>query len=138
MNSVTVSREIDASPERLREEILDVAPFMESSEFGDVEVRDGRIHITNVVGLFLEIELDLEIVERDDAVLSYEQRSGIFNEMWTTYRVEETDDGSRVTAQTEFELDVDVIGPLLDKSVVKRQRTLELKKQLNYLESITS
>lgn len=136
MESVTVTRDIEASPAVLREKITAVEPFMRAAGFDDVAVDGNSIRISNAVGLFLQIELTLEIVDWDDAVLAYEQREGIFDEMTTSYTVEGDDDRSTVTATTEFALDVAFVGPVFDATVVKRQRRLELTKQLDYLESI--
>jgi hypothetical protein len=135
MQSVTVTRDIDASPEALRERIEDVESFMRAAKFDDVAVEGDTVRISNAVGFLFEIELTLELVDRDDAVLAYEQRDGIFDEMWTAYTVEERGDGARVTATTEFAVDVAYAGPAFDATVVKRQRRLELGNQFDYLES---
>lgn len=136
MESVTVTREIDASPDWLREQITDVEPFIRAAGFDDVTVDGDSIRISNTVGVFLQIELTLGIIERDGAVLAYEQREGIFDEMTTDYAVAGNGDRSTVSAVTEFALDVAVVGPVFDATVVKRQRRLELNKQFDYLESL--
>ncbi|MEF8840300.1 MAG: SRPBCC family protein [Haloarculaceae archaeon] len=136
MASVTVTRTVDTPPERVREAMSDVETFMRAAGFAEVDLDGDRLHIANTAGLFLEIELDLELVERRDAVLAYEQREGIFREMRTVYRIEPTDGGTTVTATTEFEVDVALAGPLLDASVVTRQRRAELRKQFDYLEGL--
>lgn len=135
MESVTVTREIEASPDALREKIEDVETFMRAAGFDEVGVDGDTLRIANTAGLFFEIELILEIVERNDAVLAYEQRDGIFEEMTTVYTVEGSDDRSTVRATTEFALDVAFAGPVFDATVVKRQRRAELTKQFDYLES---
>lgn len=135
MESVTVTRDIETSPAVLRERIEDVEPFMRAAGFDDVAVDGDRIQIANTAGLFLAIELTLEIVERNDSVLAYEQREGIFDEMTTVYTVEGSENRSTVSVTTEFALDVTFVGPIFDATVVKRQRRSELTKQLDYLES---
>jgi len=134
--SVTVTRTVPTAPERVREAMADVETFMRAAGFDEVGLDGERLRIANTAGMFLEIELDLELVERSDAVLAYEQREGIFREMWTVYRVEPADGGTTVTATTEFELDVAFAGPLLDASLVTRQRRAELQRQFDYLEGL--
>lgn len=135
MESVSLSRDIEADPDVLRERIRDVGPFMRAAGFDDVAVDGDRIRLANAVGLLFEIELTLEIVERNDAVFAYEQRDGIFDTMTTTYAVEERGDRATVRARTEFALDVSYAGPVFDATVVKRQRRSELTDQLDYLAS---
>ena len=134
--SVTVTRTIPTPVERVREAIADVETFMRAAGFDEVGLDGDRLRIANTAGMFLEIELDLELVERSDAALAYEQREGIFREMRTVYRIEPADGGTTVTATTEFEVDVAFAGPLLDASVVTRQRRAELRKQFDYLEGL--
>lgn len=134
MERVTVTRSFDAPPEAVREAMADVEAFMESSGFDGVE-RDGdTLRLRNRVGL-MQIELELEILD-DDAELAYEQREGIFEEMWTTYAVEPRADGdeAEVTARTAFSLDVPVVGDVLDATLIERQRRKELRAQLDWLE----
>ena len=135
MQSVTVTRDVDAPPDVVRERIADVPSFMRAAGFDDVAVDGDRIRIANTVGWLFEIELTLERVERDDAVLAYEQRDGIFDEMTTAYWVDGSDEGSTVRATTDFALDVAYAGPAFDATVVKRQRRAEITKQFDYLES---
>ncbi|WP_135823677.1 SRPBCC family protein [Halorussus ruber] len=135
MESVTVTRDIEASPELLRERIRDVGPFMRAAGFDGVEVEGETIRLRNSVGLFFEIELTLEVVERADAVLAYEQRDGIFEEMETVYTLDGNDGQSTVSATTEFAIGVAYAGPAFDATIVKRQRRAELTKQFDYLES---
>lgn len=136
MASVTVTRTVPTAPERVREAMADVETFIRAAGFDEVEREGDRLHIANTAGMLLEIELDLELVERNDAALAYEQREGIFREMWTPYRVEPADGGTMLTATTEFELDVAFAGPLLDASLVTRQRRAELQRQFDYLEEL--
>jgi hypothetical protein len=133
MQSVTVSRTIDAPPEAIERELADLEPFMEAGGFTEVTVDGDRIHIRNAVG-FLSIELDLDVVDREGAALAYVQRDGIFSEMETRYVVDGRDGATEVRATTEFEVDVQYLGPVFDATVVKRQRRLELRRQFDYLE----
>lgn len=136
MKHVTITREIDAPPEVVRERMADREAFMQAGGFSDVTVEGDEIHLENTVGIFLVVELELDIVDRPDAEFAYVQRSGIFREMETTFTVTPIDSGdrTRVSASTDFEIDVDFAGPLLDASVVRRKRRLELERQFDYLE----
>jgi hypothetical protein len=136
MDSVSVSRTVDASPERIREAMADVQRFMAAAGFDAVTVDGDDMTIVNGFGL-AAIELDLTLVDRPDAELAYEQDDGIFEAMWTTYEITDADDGTRVTATTEFALDVAVVGAVLDATVIKRQRRKELTAQFDWLESVT-
>ncbi|KOX94421.1 hypothetical protein AMS69_00760 [Haloarcula rubripromontorii] len=132
MERVSLTRTIPADSETVTGLITDVAPFMRAAGFDEVTLDGDDLGITNRVGLF-EIELDLEIVETD-AVLRYEQREGIFESMMTEYRIEAVDDGTEVTATTEYSaLDLPVLGEMLDSTVVSRQRTKELNRQFDWL-----
>jgi len=135
MQSVTVTRDVDVPPDVVRKRIADVPSFMRAAGFDDVAVDGDRMRIANTVGWLFEIELDLQMVERDDAVLAYEQRDGIFEAMTTAYWVDGADGGSTVRAKTEFALDVAYAGPAFDATVVQRQRRAEITKQFDYLES---
>lgn len=136
METVTVTRELAAPAEEVRALIADVEPFMRAGRFDEVSVDGDEIRLANTVGMLLRIELTLAIVDREGAALAYEQRDGIFESMETVYTVTETDDGegSRVTATTDFAVDVAFVGPVFDATVVKRQRRWELNNQLDYLE----
>lgn len=133
MQTVTVTRTIDAPPEAVERELAALEPFMAAAGFTEVHVDGDRIDIRNAVG-FLAIELTLDVVEREGASLAYVQRDGIFSEMETRYVVEPRDDGCEMTATTEFEVDVQYLGPVFDATVVKRQRRRELDRQFDYLE----
>ncbi|WP_348609954.1 SRPBCC family protein [Halobaculum rarum] len=135
MQSVTVAREIPASADGVREAILDIEAFTRAAGFDDVRVDGRTIEITNDVGI-TEITLVLEIVDDPDAVLAYEQREGIFEEMWTAYTLQPTDAGTEVRATTEFALDVPLVGEVLDSTVISRQRRSELDAQFDYLETV--
>lgn len=109
---------------------------MRAAGFDDVAVDGDLVRLSNTVGLFFEVELTVEVVDRSDAVLAYEQRDGIFGEMTTVYTVDEGTPGTTVRATTEFAVDVAYAGPAFDATVVKRQRRAELTSQFDYLESI--
>ena len=137
MESVSVSRTVDADPETVREAMADVQRFMASAGFDEVTVDGDDMTIVNGFGI-AAIELDLTLVDRDDAELAYEQEDGIFEAMWTTYEVTTEDSGTRVTATTEFQLDVAVVGAVLDATVIKRQRRKELNTQFDWLERVVA
>lgn len=135
MQRVTVTRHVDASPETVVEAIEDVGPFMRAAGFDGVAVVGDHVTITNRVGL-ATIELELELEDREGAVLAYSQREGIFEEMETWYEVDPENSGTEVRATTEFAVDVDLVGFLLDATVIKRQRRRELEAQFDYLEDL--
>lgn len=134
MQTITLSRRIDASPEAVREAISDLKPFMEASGFDDVVVETRTIDVANRVGI-ASIELTLELVDEPNVDLAYEQRDGIFDEMRTTYTVKPISTGSEVSATTDFSLNIAVIGNFLDSTLIKRQRRKELTAQFDWLEA---
>ncbi len=137
MQSVTVTRELDADPETVRAAMADVGEFMRAAKFDEVTVDGDVVTIANSVGL-ATIELVLDVADDPEAVLAYEQRDGIFEEMVTRYYLSETPDGgTEVRATTEFALQARLIGPLLDATVIKRQRRVELTNQFDWLESLS-
>ncbi len=135
METVALDRTVDAPAPVVRELVTDVGPFMEAAEFDDVTVTGDIVEITNHVGL-LTIELELRVLETDD-VLAYEQVDGVFEEMVTRYSLEETANGVVIEATTEFALDVDLVGSILDSTIIARQRKTELSAQFDYLEAAT-
>jgi len=135
MESVTVSRTIAAPREVVQSAMEDVETFMLAAGFDDVTVEGDRIDLENRVGI-ATIELTLERVDVQDAVLAYEQRDGIFESMRTVYRLDDAGEaGTTVKATTDFALDVALVGDLLDSTVIRRQRRKELDAQFDYLES---
>jgi hypothetical protein len=135
METVTVSETIDDDIDRIRDAVTDVGPFMRAAQFDEVRANGNVIHITNHVGL-ATIELTLELFDDPEAVLAYKQREGIFEEMVTRYFLTDTSHGVEVQATTEFALRARLIGPLLDATVVSRQRQHELRAQFDYLETL--
>jgi xanthine/CO dehydrogenase XdhC/CoxF family maturation factor len=133
MQSVSVSRRLAASREEVLAAIEDVEAFMLAGGFNEATVTDGVLHLVNHVGL-ARMELDLRLVEREGAVLAYEQAEGFFETMETVYEIDEDDDGVVVTATTDFALDLAVVGAVLDATVIKRQRRKELEAQFDWLE----
>lgn len=134
MQTVSVSRRVDAPPERVRDAMADLEAFMLGAGFTDVVVDGDDVHLENQVGL-ATVELDLRLVENPDADLAYEQADGFFKTMTTVYAVEPVDGGSEVTATTDFALDLALVGQILDATVIKRQRRHELEAQFDWLES---
>lgn len=132
---MTLSRAIDASPIVVRESMSRLDQFMRASGFDEVFVDGEIVRVANEVGI-ATIELTLELVDRPDADLAYEQRDGIFEEMRTAYTITPTPNGSEVIATTEFALDVGIIGDVLDSTVIKRQRRKELTAQFDWLEEV--
>jgi glycerol-3-phosphate cytidylyltransferase-like family protein len=100
-------------------------------------VNGDTISVANQVG-FATIELTLEVVDEPDTDLTYEQREGIFEEMRTDYVVESHEGGTKLTARTEFALDVAVVGDVLDATIIKRQRRKELAAQFDWVEEVTT
>lgn len=136
METVTLRRTLRADDDRLRAAITEVGPFMRAAGFDEVTVEGDAIRITNHVGL-LTIELELRRVPDAEAVLAYEQVEGIFREMTTTYGLEcEPGDETTITARTDFALDRAIVGPILDATLIRRQRRRELTAQFDYLEEL--
>lgn len=135
MERTSVTRVVPADPEAVAAAIRDVGPFMRAAGFDDVTVEGETVHLRNTVG-FLPIELTLRLVDRADAVLAYEQVDGIFAEMATWYELDEVAAGTRVTGVTEFEVGARFVGPMLDATVVTRQRRRELTQQFDALEAL--
>lgn len=135
METVTLSRTVETDEASLRAAIEDVESFMRAAGYDEVTVDGDDIRIRNHVGL-LTIELDLRRIQEPDAVLACEQVDGIFREMTTTYGLETVDGRTTVTARTDFALDRAIVGPLLDATVIKRQRRKELTAQFDYLAAL--
>lgn len=135
MQEVTVEREIAAAADEIVPLVEDTQSFMGAAGFDAVRVEGDTVRIQNRVGLF-DVELIVELVEAEDAVLAYRQVEGIFEEMYTEYTLEEADGATTITATTTFEaVDLPIVGQVLDATVVKRQRSSELDTQFDWLES---
>jgi hypothetical protein len=134
MQTVTISRRVDAAPDRVRDLMDDLEGFMLAAGPTDVTVNGDEMHLENQVGL-ATVELGLRLVERDDAALAYEQSEGFFETMTTVYTLESVDGGTEVTASTDFALDLALVGAVLDATVIKRQRRKELEMQFDWLEA---
>lgn len=128
---MTVERVVEAPTGSVEPLMTDVEPFMRTAGFDEVGLDGDVLFIRNSVGL-MTVELELELVE--GGVLAYEQREGIFESMRTVYEAESHPDGTLVTADTTFSVDVTLVGELLDATVIKRQRRRELNSQFDYLE----
>lgn len=136
MESIEVSRVVDAPVAEVREAMADLEPFMRAAGFDEVTVEGDRLTIAKAVGL-LRISLDLELFEDDESDLAYRQIDGIFEDMVTWYYLQEVDGGVEVRARTEFALDAPG-GSILDATVIKRQRRKELTAQFDHLEETVS
>lgn len=134
MQTVSLSRDLDATAESVEAALDDVAAFTKAGGFDEVEVEDNRMHLKNGVGI-ATMELTVEFFESDEAALAYRQVEGIFDEMETRYTVETTARGSQITGTTSFEVDMAVVGDLLDATVIKRQRRREIEGQFDWLEA---
>lgn len=136
METVSVTRTIDASKEEISEAMHDIEPFMCASGFDEVTVDGDEFTIENSVGL-LSIDLHLRLVDRGGE-LAYEQVDGIFKSMETRYVLEDAVDGTTVLATTDFAIDASIVGPILDSTIISRQRKKELEDQFDYLEAAVS
>lgn len=135
MQEVTVTRDLPADPDEVRSLVEDTQAFMDAAGFDAVRVDGDTVRIQNRVGLF-DVELIVDVVDEEGAVLAYEQQEGIFEAMHTEYHLEETDGGTTITATTTFEaVDLPIVGQVLDATVVKRQRSSELNAQFDWLEA---
>ena len=135
MESVTVTRHVDAALSAVEAIVTDVEAFMAAGGFDEVELVDDRtLRIARHLGLG-RIELRLDLLDDPEAVLAYSQREGIFEEMTTRYSLEAADGGGvEVSATTEFAVG-GLVGRVLDTTVIKRQRRRELEAQFDYIES---
>lgn len=133
METISLSRTLAAPPDEVRELIQDLEPFMLAAGFSTVEIEGDEMTISKGFAM-ASIELHLRLLDEADTILAYEQIDGIFEEMWTGYYLEPTDEGSELTVTTDFALDIAGVGSILDATVIKRQRTKELNAQFDYLE----
>lgn len=133
MESLTVTRTIEASPADVRAVFGDLEPLMRAADFDEVTVDGEQMEISKAMGL-VKISLTLRVFDDPDTVLGYQQVDGIFETMRTTYTVSERNGGTELTARTEFALDAPA-GGILDATVIKRQRQKELDAQLEYVEA---
>lgn len=136
METVILTETVDGDVNHIRDAITDVGPFMRAAEFDEVTVDGDIVRIANHVGL-ATIELELEIIDESNAILAYEQRDGIFEEMVTRYTLTEVPAGVEIEATTEFALQARLIGPILDATVISRQRRRELTAQFDYLATLS-
>lgn len=136
MQSISLSRVIDAPPDAVADALHDYDPFMRAAGFDEVHVDGDRIEISKTLGL-LKISLTLRILDDPESSLAYEQLEGVFESMTTRYTLSEHSDGTAVSASTTFELDAPG-GSILDATLIKRQRRKELAAQLAFLEESTT
>ena len=98
MNTVSVSRMVDAPPSDAVDRLHDLDALMEAAGFDEVHVDGDRVRVVNHVSL-ATMELTVTVVD-SDAALTYEQADGIFDEMVTRYEVE---GGEEVDAESDIE-----------------------------------
>ena len=91
MNTVSVSRTVDAPPSDAVDRLRDLDALVEAAGFDEVHVDGDRVRVVNHVSL-ATMELTVTVVD-SDAALAYEQVDGIFDEMVTRYEVEGGDAG---------------------------------------------
>ncbi|MFB6109709.1 MAG: hypothetical protein ABEJ60_02390 [Halodesulfurarchaeum sp.] len=131
MATVTASRGYETPPEAVRSAVLaDIYEFIAASGFDSVTVEGDRYTVSRRIGV-ATLELTLERVETDQ-LLEFDQVDGIFDTMWTEYRLEGTTSGCELLARTEFELG-GVLGPVLDNTMIRRQRRNEFTGQFEYV-----
>jgi hypothetical protein len=133
METVTVKRSFNASERAVRDCIFeDVPAFIRASGFDRVTVEDESYTVARDIGI-ATFELTLDRV-RSDELLEFEQVEGIFDRMWTEYRLEPTPDGCALIATTDFTLG-GVLAPVLDGTMIKTQRKREFELQFDYVAS---
>lgn len=124
MESVSVTREYEASADAVRRMVRNPDAFFRGVGFDVDRCGDDVLALAKRVAI-KRVELRIRLVD-DDATLAYEQLDGPFEEMRARYRVAATDDGCRVTAETEFEPPSSGFGTFVNEHVVERQRRGEL------------
>lgn len=133
METVTVKRSLPASKSAVRELVRsDIPAFIRASGFDRVHVDGESYTVSRDIG-FATFELTLDRVE-SESLLEFEQVEGMFDRMWTEYRLEAIELGCELIATTEFTLG-GVLGPVLDGTMIKSQRTREFELQFDYVES---
>lgn len=131
METVTVTRSFDAPEVAVREVVLDDIPaFVRASGFDRIGVADEAITVSKDIGM-ATFELTLEQRESSH-LLAFEQTEGLFDRMWTDYRLDSAEGGAKLTAMTEFSLG-GVLAPVLEPTMITRQRTTEFERQFDYV-----
>lgn len=133
MALVSSSRVLDA-PQSTVETVIrnDVVGFVEAGGFDEVHGEGDEIAMSRSLGL-ATLELTVRLDHDADAVLAFEAVDGLFERMRTEYAVEAADDGSRLTARTDFSLG-GFLGDALDETLVSTQRKREFEDQFEYVE----
>ncbi|MBS3761179.1 hypothetical protein [Halodesulfurarchaeum sp.] len=133
METVTVKRSFDAPGSAVRDCILeDVPAFIRASGFDRVTVDGTSYRVSRDIGI-ATFELTLDRVE-SERLLEFDQVEGVFDRMWTEYRLEMTVEGCELIATTEFTLG-GVLAPVLDGTMIKTQRKREFELQFDYVAS---
>ena len=133
MATATASRSFEVPAETVREAILtDVPAFIRASGFDSLTVEGDTYTVSRDIGL-ATFELTLERLESEH-LLEFEQIEGMFDRMWTEYRLEGDESGCELVATTEFTLG-GVLAPILDGTMIETQRHGEFDNQFDYVSS---
>lgn len=133
MKTVTVDREFDASPQRVRSLFGDAAAYFEAVGF-DVERHDDYLELTRRAAL-ATVTLDVTVCSEGETPLAYEQASGPFEAMTADYSVAPSAAGCTLRIETSFDSPAVGLGALLNSATVRRQRRTELDVVEELLES---
>jgi len=133
MKTVTVDREFDASPQRVRSVFGDAAAYFEAVGL-DVERHDDHLELTRRAPL-VTVTLDVTVRSEEGAVLAYEQAAGPFEAMTADYAVDPSPAGCTLRIETSFDSPAVGLGALLNGATVRRQRRAELDVVEELLES---
>ncbi|MFB6132833.1 MAG: hypothetical protein ABEJ44_05445 [Halanaeroarchaeum sp.] len=133
MARVSASRRIEAPPPIVESVIRDdVAGFVAAGGFDEVRSEGDVLAMSRNLGL-ASLELEVRVDHDADVVLAFEAVDGLFEQMRTEYAVENADEGSRITAWTEFTLG-GFLGEALDETLVSTQRKREFEDQFEYVQ----
>jgi hypothetical protein len=124
METVSVNREYEAPEHRVCSVFEDVTGFFDAAGF-DVARNGDQIKLSKRMAV-AQFELHLKLHGAESAALVYEQISGPFETMTTSYRVNPSSAGSCLTIETSFKPPATGIGAVLNDAMVKRQRRSEL------------
>lgn len=133
MATVSRARLIRADPETVEATLTDdTAALMTAAGFDSVDVEGDCIEIERQLGL-ATLSLTLQEREDEEATLAFDQEEGLFEDLSMEYFVDQSDDGTELSARTEFTLG-GVTGSILDETFIRRQRINEIEDQFDYVE----